>query len=108
MIRYIESMIEKNIIHTSNEPVKIIRVNTISKRCNIAPESYIDEENYIHFSRQSYQVRLHLVEAPTNVVYLQVNLQWVDNITLSVVDEDDDDRFSRKGLTAHVYLNRMS
>lgn len=78
--------------HESNVPVDIIKVNTVHVRSNIVQGAYKDgqDQHTLHSFYPTVAPGFKIVETPTNVIYLPVNVQRVDNIILSLVDQDGD------------------
>lgn len=76
--------------HTSNNPVDIIKVNTIKVDCNLVRGSFDNgrEGHVIHEFYPSVPPGYKLVEVPRTVIYLPVNVQRISNITISLRDQD--------------------
>lgn len=70
-------MLEKSIIHTINAPVNIIKVNKKRITCNIVRGVYKNEENEhtLHLFYPRVDLGFKIVETPTNVIYLTMNVQ---------------------------------
>lgn len=97
--------------HTSDAPVNIIKVNTIRIKCNIVQGSYRDgeSEHTLHSFYPTVEPGFKIVETPSNVIYLPVNVQHLDNIILSIVDQDGDTvDFRGEVITARLHLKRIS
>lgn len=105
-----KTKLKANKLHTSETPVNIIKVNTIQIRCNIVQGSYKDGENHhiLHSFYPTVEPGFKIVETPANVIYLPVNVQRVDNITLSVVDQSGDIiNFRDEVITARLHLKKI-
>lgn len=105
-----KTKLEAHKLHISETPVNIIKVNTIQIRCNIVKDSYKDGENQhiLHSFYPTVEPGFKIVETPVNVIYLPVNVQRVDNITLSVVDQTGDIiNFRDEVITARLHLKRI-
>lgn len=76
--------------HASKNPVDIIKVNTIKVECNIVRGSYDNGRggHVIHEFYPSVPPGYKLVEIPRTVIYLPVNVQRINNITVSLKDQD--------------------
>lgn len=97
-------------LHISDTPVNIIKVNTIAIRCNIVQDSYLDGENQhiLHSFYPTVEPGFKIVETPANVIYLPVNVQRVDNITLTVIDQAGDIvNFRDEVITVRLHLKRI-
>lgn len=110
MLGFTENKLEANKTHTSDAPVNIIKVNTIQIRCNIVQGSYKNGQNEhtLHSFYPTVEPGFKIVETPSNVIYLPVNVQRLDNITLSIVDQDGDVvNFRGEVITARIHLKRI-
>lgn len=78
--------------HTSNssEGINIIKVNVIRVECNIARGSYQDgrESHLIHEFFPLVESGYKLVEVPNTILYLPLNVQKINNITIALKDQD--------------------
>ena len=103
--------LEANILHVSDAPVNIIKVNTVRIRCNVVQGAYKNglNEHTLHSFYPTVEPGFKIVETPNNVIYLPVNVQRLDNITLSVVDQDDDVvDFRNEVITIRIHLKKRS
>ena len=111
MLGFIEpKALDANKTHWSDAPVNIINVNTIKIRCNIVQGSYQNGENdhTLHSFYPTVEPGFKIVETPSNVIYLPINVQRIDNITLSVVDQNGETvNFRGEVITARLHLKRM-
>ena len=104
-------LLQKHILHTSDAPVNIIKVNTIRIRCNIVQGSYKngEDDHTLHSFYPTVEPGFKIVEKPTNVIYLPVNVERVDTIVLSIVDQDGDPvDFRGETITARLHLKRLT
>lgn len=111
MLGFIDTtVLEANKTYWSDAPVNIINVNTIKIRCNIVQGSYQNGENdhTLHSFYPTVEPGFKIVETPSNVIYLPINVQRIDNITLSVVDQNGETvNFRGEVITARLHLKRM-
>lgn len=79
-----------NILHSSTQPVDIVKLNVIIIDCNIVSGAYINERE----SHAIYQFApvtspgFKIIEIPHNILYLPVKRKQIDNISLSITDQD--------------------
>lgn len=79
-----------NVKHVSDLPVKIIKVVTIRVECNITTAAYYGTSlahTLFEFAPQAapgYSINIH----PQHVIYLPVFTKQIDNITLTILDQD--------------------
>lgn len=83
--------LEPNKWHVSNATVNIIKVNVIQVKCNIVHGSYRDgnDDHILHTFYPSVPPGFKIVEKPNNLIYLPVNVNRIDNIRVSILDQDD-------------------
>ena len=77
-------------LNISDSPVKILKVNIIRVDCNITSGAYINGESAhtIHEFFPSVPPSFKIIEAPSPVIYLPISVKRIDNITLTLVDQD--------------------
>lgn len=103
-------VLEANKTHTSDASVNIIKVNSILIRCNIVQGSYKNGQNehILHSFYPTVEPGFKIIETPTNVIYLPVNVSRLDNITLSLHDQDGDAiDFRGEVITVRLHLKRL-
>lgn len=89
LLGFSKRVLEPGIIHYSDNPVDVTRVNTISVECNIINGSYINEANVHTIHQFSLRVSpgYKISEIPFNVIYLPLNTRQVSTLVLKVVDQ---------------------
>lgn len=102
-----ERVLEPNILHTSELPVNINKVNTIRIECNIISGSFINN-NQVHMLHEfspNVGPGYKIVEVPKYVIYLPVNVKRISSLTLKLVDQDGDlINFRGETITARLHL----
>ena len=96
--------------HESDAPVDIIKVNTVQIHCNIVQGAYTDgkNEHILHAFYPTVEPGFKIVETPSHVIYLPVNVRRIDNVTLSLVDQDGDTiDFRGEVITVRLHLKRI-
>ena len=96
--------------HESDSPVDIIKVNTVQIHCNIVQGAYTNgkNEHILHAFYPTVEPGFNIVESPSHVIYLPVNVRLVDNVTLSLVDQDGDAiDFRGEIITVRLHLKRI-
>ena len=97
-------------LHTSDAPVNINKVNVLEVRFNAVQGSYKDgrNEHILHSFYPTVEPGFKIVETPSNVIYLPVNVQSLRNITVSVHDQDGGIvNFRGEVITVRIHLKRM-
>lgn len=84
-------VLEANVTHKSDEIVKIHGVNTIAINCNVAAGSYRNGKpgHTIYEFSPTVPPGYKLVHEPTPVIYFPVIGERIDNITLTLTDQDN-------------------
>lgn len=103
--------LEPNIWHVSDETVDIIKVNVVQVKCNIVHGSYKDgiNDHILHTFYPTVPPGFKIVEKPTNLVYLPVNVNRIDTIRISLVDQDDNIiDFRDEEITIRLHLRKRS
>lgn len=81
---------EANKTHVSQSEVNIIKVNVVRVECNIVRGSYDNgrESHVIHQFYPTVGPGFKIVEKPTTIIYLPVNVQSLSNVTIQLTDQD--------------------
>lgn len=84
--------LKPNILHTSDLPVNIIKVNAIRIECSIIAGSYINHKkaHTIHEFAPKVGPGYKIIELPQNVIYFPVTVKQLSSLTISLVDQDGD------------------
>lgn len=86
-----KQLLEKNVVHTSNLPADVSKVNVIRVKCNIIRGAYLNSgsSHAIHEFSTRVPPGYKVIESPQNVIYLPVTVMRLQTLNLSVVDEDN-------------------
>lgn len=92
LLGFNEKILDKNVKYSSDNPVNIIKVNTIRVECNVAKRSFFNgKENHIlHTFFPVVPPGFKIVEIPRTIIYLPINVQRVNNITVHLKDQNGD------------------
>lgn len=96
--------------HLSDHPVDIMKINTICIDCSITTGSYHNEKliHRIHQFFPTVPPGYKIVETPTNVIYLPINTEVIDEITLKILDQDGNlINFRGETITVRLHLKRL-
>lgn len=90
MLGFSSKILEPRRRHTSDSPVKIIRVDTIRVECNIVRGAYVDgkESHLIHEFYPTVEPGYKIVVQPQTIIYLPVNTERISTITVALRDQD--------------------
>lgn len=91
LLGFKRSILSPNKAHTSDHIVKIARVNSIRILCNITTGTFDNGYNahILHEFFPQVPPGYKIVEAPTNIIYLPINVERINNITLTLSDQDN-------------------
>lgn len=89
LLGYSKRILKPETNHTSDNPIDITKINTISVECNIINGSYINEVSAHTIHQFSLRVSpgYKITEIPINVIYLPVNSRQINTLVLRVVDQ---------------------
>lgn len=102
---------DANIQHISDLPVDIIKVNSIRVECNVTRGSFLNgvEGHVIHEFFPSEPPGYKIIEIPKNVIYLPVIAQRINNLTVSLRDQDGNlVNFRKERISVRLHLRRVN
>ena len=106
-----KKVLEPNKIHISEKPVDILKVNAIVIECNLVTNSY-NNGNLVHVIHMFYPTvapGFKINEKPTNVIYLPINTQYIDEILLKITDQDGNlINFRKELITVRLHLKKFA
>lgn len=81
-----------NETHLSDNPIKISDINSLGIICNIIDGAYTNgqKSNLIHKFFPTVRPGYKIVEIPREIIYLPVRVKVIDNIKLSIVNQNGD------------------
>lgn len=84
-------VLEKNIVHVSELPADILKVNVIRIECSIINGSYLNGKpsHSIHEFSPRVPPGYKIIEVPQNVIYFPVTVKNIHTISLSIVDQQN-------------------
>lgn len=96
-------------LHRSDGPVNIIKVDTIRVECNIVRGSFDNgvEGHVLHEFYPTVGPGYKIVEIPSTILYLPVNVQKINTITVTLKDQDGRlINLRRENLAVRLHLKR--
>ncbi len=83
-------ILDANTLHESDIPVEIIQVTTIRIECNIISGSYYtnNPSHTLYEFTPTVDPGYSIIIEPRNLIYLPVNRASIDNITISILDQE--------------------
>lgn len=90
LLGFSPKILEANRLYSSDNPVNIVKVNTIRVECNIVRGSYQNgnETHIIHEFYPTVGPGYKIVEIPSTIIYLPLNVRTIHNITVSLKDQE--------------------
>lgn len=95
--------------HTSDLPINIIKVNSIRVECNVTRGSFLNgvEGHVIHEFYPAEPPGYKIIEIPKNVIYLPIIAQTINNLTVSLKDQEDNlVNFRGEQISVRLHLRR--
>lgn len=92
LLGFKNKMLDAGTLHVSDDTVNIIKVNVIRVECNIVRGSYDNgaEGHVVHEFYPNVGPGYKIVEAPNTIIYLPVNVERINNISITLKDQDGD------------------
>lgn len=90
LLGYKREVYPKNTSHSSTNPINIIKVNSLRVDCNIARGSFQNgvEGHTIHEFYPTVEPGYKILVVPNPIIYLPVNVQRVNTITIQLRDQN--------------------
>lgn len=98
-----------NTQHISDLPIDIIKVNSICVECNVTRGSFLNgvEGHVIHEFYPAEPPGYKIIEIPKNMIYLPVIAQTINNLTISLRDQDGNlVNFRGERISVRLHLRR--
>ena len=109
LLGFSPKILQPNMKHFSDLPVRITKVTSILVDCNLVTGSYLDgvSAHILHQFAATTPPGYKIVEVPANVIYLPVNTKIIDNITIKLTDQDGNPLNLRgETVTIRLHLKR--
>jgi len=107
LLGFNQRILTPNEIHTSDAPVKIIKINSLRIECNITEGVYLNNQKVhtIHQFFPSAVPGFKIIEVPTQVIYLPISVKSIDYLQLRIVDQDGQlVNFRGKEITIRLHI----
>lgn len=101
---------QPNVLHKSESTIDISPVNTLRIQCNIIENSYNNgrPDHTIHEFSPTVPPGYQIIEVPSSIIYLPVNVEIIDTISLSVVDESGQlVNFRNENISIRLHLRKI-
>ena len=111
LLGFAKRKLKANTEHTSDLPVKILKINSLRVECNITVGAYINGQR-VHTIHQFFPAvppGYKIIEVPSHVIYLPVAVKSIDSIQLRVVDQDGElVNFRGETVTVRLHIKSIS
>lgn len=110
LLGFSERVLEANILHESDKPINILKVNAIKVECNIITGAYANNKpvHTIHEFFPTVSPGFKIIEVPQNVIYLPVTVKSIHTLSLSIVDQDGNlVNFRGETITIRVHIKKI-
>lgn len=90
LLGFDSKILKAGVKHASDRTVSIINVNVIRVECNIVRGSYDNgaEGHVIHEFYPNVGPGYKIVEVPNTIIYLPVNVKRINNVTITLKDQN--------------------
>lgn len=90
LLGFTPRILKENTQHSSDLPVKILKINALRVECNITAGAYINNKKVhtIHEFFPRVPPGYKIVEVPSHVIYLPVSVKCIDHLQIRIVDQD--------------------
>lgn len=105
-----DRVLEENIVHESELPADILKVNVIRVECSIIQGSYLNNEpsHTIHQFSPKVAPGYKIIEVPQNVIYFPVTVKNIHTIGLSMVDQQNRlINFRGENITIRLHIKKV-
>lgn len=104
-------VLKSGIVHESDLPVEIVKVNTIRIECNIITGAYYDSKlsHTLFEFTPTVDPGYAIIIEPRNILYLPVNTKSISDITIRILDQDGNPvNFRGEKILIRLELKRVS
>lgn len=91
LLGFSNRVLVSNILHESDIPVNIFRVNALRVECSITTGAYMNDQptHTIHEFCPTVPPGYKIIEVPNNVIYLPVVVRTIRSLTIRIVDQNN-------------------
>ena len=110
LLGFNKRILEKGTVHISNQPVKILKINTLRVECNLTTGAFINEERVhtIHEFFPAVPPGFKIIKIPKKIIYLPVFVSSISYIRLLLVDQSSNlVNFRGEEVTIRLHLKSL-
>jgi len=111
LLGFSRRVLRPNTVHTSDKPIAILKINSLRIECNITTGAYINgkKSHSIHEFFPRVPPGYKIIEVPSPVIYLPINVHSIQSIQLRIVDQDGKIvNFRGETITIRLHIKRVS
>ena len=92
LLGFTKRVLEPNVVHHSDLPVTILKINALRVECNITSGAYINNQKVhtIHEFFPAVPPGYKIIEVPSHIIYLPITVKRIDHLHVRIVDQDGD------------------
>lgn len=102
--------LKPNVLHESDNVIRISKVDTICINCNIVTNSFNNGKpvHILHTFSPNVEAGFKMIETPTNIIYLPINTRYINEITVQITDQDGNlVNFNRESVAISLNLKKL-
>lgn len=106
LLGFTKRRLPPNQVHSSDVPVKILKINSLRIECNITTDAYINNRR-VHTIYEFFPqvpAGYKIVIQPSTIIYHRVAVGAIDNLQIKIVDQDGN-LVNFRGETINVRLH---
>jgi hypothetical protein len=110
LLGFSDRILEPNVTYQSDLPVQIINVTTIRVECNITSGAFYEgaTAHTLYEFAPCVDPGFSINIEPSNIIYLPVNVRTVNNITLTLLDQDGNPvNFMNEAVILRLHLKKL-
>lgn len=110
LLGYGNYILEANKKHYSDQPIRILKINSLRIECNIINGSYVNGEKVyaIHEFFPAVSPGYKIIEIPREIIYLPVRSNTIEQIQIRIIDQDGDlVNFRGEIITIRLHLKSL-
>lgn len=110
LLGFSNRILQANELHVSDNLVNIFRINTIRVECDLIKGSYFNNKktHTLHEFFPKVEPGYKIIESPRNVIYFPITKSPIDNITLSILDQNNQPiNFRGESITVRLHIRKI-
>lgn len=104
-----KKVLKADVVHTSDNVIKITSINAIRVECSIASGAYLNDTptHTIHEFYPSVEPGYKIVEVPRNIIYFPVFIRQISQLNVRIVDQENNlINFRGETITLRIHIQK--